>query len=89
MTTRGWHKERTLTTIDTVGRAIAVTTGLTRDSEGHSVAVIAIGDGPTAIIRHLDDYGDRTELVVNAARTAEDLRALVPVAPVQPLRARL
>jgi hypothetical protein len=87
MTTRGWHKERTLTTIDTLGRQIAVTTGLTRDSQGQAVAVIAIGDGPTAIIRHLDDYGDRTELVVNAARTAEDLRTLTGIAPVRHLRA--
>jgi len=88
MTTRGWQKERTLTTIDTVGREIAVTTGLTRDPEGRLVAVIAIGDGPTAIFRHLHDLDDRTELLVNAAHTAEELHTLTGVAPVRQLRRR-
>lgn len=88
MTTRGWHKERTLTTLDTVGREIAVTTGLTRDPEGRLVAVIAVGDGPTAIFRHLHDLDDRPELVANAADTAEDLYTLTGIAPVRQLRPR-
>ena len=55
MTTRGWYKERTLTTVDTVGREVPVTTGLTRDPEGRLVAAIAISDGPTAIYRYSGD----------------------------------
>ncbi|UOZ06875.1 MULTISPECIES: hypothetical protein [unclassified Amycolatopsis] len=88
MTTRGWQKERTLTTLDTVGREIAVTTGLTRDPEGRLVAVIAVGDGPTAIFRHLHDLEDRPELVANAADTADDLHTLTGIAPVRQLRRR-
>ncbi|WP_328450304.1 MULTISPECIES: hypothetical protein [unclassified Amycolatopsis] len=88
MTTRGWQKERTLTTLDTVGRRVAVTTGLTRDPEGRLVAVIAVGDGPTAIFRHLHDPDDRTELVINAADTADDLHTLTGIAPVRQLRRR-
>jgi hypothetical protein len=88
MTTRGWYKERTLTLVDTVGRAVPVTTGLTRDPEGHLVAAIAIGDGPTAIFRRQHDYGEHTELVANTAHTAQDLRTLAGVAPTRGLRTR-
>ena len=51
MTTRGWYKERTLTTVDTVGREVSVTTGLTRDPEGRLVAAIAISDGRNSMLR--------------------------------------
>ncbi|MDQ7807273.1 hypothetical protein Q5425_26345 [Amycolatopsis sp. A133] len=78
MTTRGWYQERTLTT---VGRAVSVTTGLTRDPEGRLVAAIAISDGPTAIYRHSGDPGERTELVTNAADTVKELRKLADVPP--------
>lgn len=81
MTTRGWYKERTLTTVDTVGREVSVTTGLTRDPEGRLVAAIAISDGPTAIYRHSGDTGERTELVTNAADTVKELRKLADVPP--------
>ncbi|MFJ1761418.1 hypothetical protein ACIOD2_13935 [Amycolatopsis sp. NPDC088138] len=86
MTTRGWQKERTITTVDTVGRRVAVTTGLTRDPEGRLVAVIAVGDGPTAIFRHLNDLDDRPELVANATDTAADLHTMTGIAPVRQLR---
>ncbi|WP_410571312.1 hypothetical protein [Amycolatopsis sp. cmx-4-61] len=81
MTTRGWYKERTLTTVDTVGREVSVTTGLTRDPEGRLVAAIAIGDGPTAIYRYSADARERTELVANAADTVRELRNLAGVPP--------
>jgi hypothetical protein len=87
MTTRGWYKERTLTLVDTVGRDIPVTTGLTRDPEGRLVAAIAIGDGPSAIYRHVLDHDDHTELVVNTAHTVDDLRTLSGIAPTRGLRA--
>ncbi|OXM62779.1 hypothetical protein [Amycolatopsis vastitatis] len=83
MTTRGWYKERTLTTVDTVGREVPVTTGLTRDPEGRLVAAIAISDGPTAIYRYSGDPSDRTELVTNAADTVRELRKLADVPPAQ------
>ena len=81
MTTRGWYEERTLTTVDTVGREVSVTTGLTRDPEGRLVAAIAISDGPTAIYRYSGDIGERTELVANAAGTVRDLRKLTDMPP--------
>ncbi len=81
MTTRGWYEERTLTTVDTVGREVSVTTGLTRDPEGRLVAAIAISDGPTAIYRYSGDTGERTELVANAAGTVRDLRKLTDTPP--------
>ncbi|MEU4521604.1 hypothetical protein AB0F52_23200 [Amycolatopsis sp. NPDC024027] len=81
MTTRGWYKERTLTTVDTVGREVSVTTGLTRDPEGRLVAAIAISDGPTAIYRYSGDADERTELVTNAVDTVKELRKLAGVPP--------
>ncbi|WP_103351964.1 hypothetical protein [Amycolatopsis sp. CA-128772] len=81
MTTRGWYKERTLTTVDTVGREVSVTTGLTRDPEGRLVAAIAISDGPTAIYRYAGDTGETTELVTNAAETVTELRKLAELPP--------
>ncbi|ADJ48790.1 hypothetical protein AMES_6964 [Amycolatopsis mediterranei S699] len=81
MTTRGWYKERTLTTVDTVGREVSVTTGLTRDPEGRLVAAIAISDGPTAIYRYSGDAGELTELVTNAADTVKELRKLTGAPP--------
>lgn len=50
MQERGWRGERTIWTRDTMGRAVPVSTGLTKDSDGRLVAAIAIGDGPSAII---------------------------------------
>ncbi|MGW5722094.1 hypothetical protein ACWEVP_38395 [Amycolatopsis sp. NPDC003865] len=81
MTTRGWYKERTLTTVDTVGREVSVTTGLTRDPEGRLVAAIAISDGPTAIFRYAGQAGEGTELVLNAAETVKELRRLASMGP--------
>lgn len=81
MGTRGWYHERTLTTVDTVGREVAVTTGLTRDPEGRLVAAIAVSDGPTAIFRHAGDPGDWTELLTNAEDTVAQLRRLEYVPP--------
>ncbi|WP_410631699.1 hypothetical protein [Amycolatopsis sp. cmx-4-83] len=81
MTTRGWYKERTLTTVDTVGREVSVTTGLTRDPEGRLVAAIAISDGPTAIYRHAADQEPRTELLTNVTETVDELRKLAHVPP--------
>ncbi|WP_329056282.1 hypothetical protein OG738_22125 [Amycolatopsis sp. NBC_01488] len=81
MTTRGWYKERTLTTVDTVGREVSVTTGLTRDPEGRLVAAIAISDGPTAIYRYAGVVGEDTELVTNAADTVRELRRLASMGP--------
>ena len=79
MTTRGWYREQTLVTRDTVGREIAVTTGVTRDPEGRLVAAIAIGDGPSAIFRRLFERDERAELLRNADRTVEDLAELYRV----------
>ncbi|GAB3160174.1 hypothetical protein [Amycolatopsis sp. NPDC004378] len=81
MTTRGWYKERTLTTVDTVGREVSVTTGLTRDPEGRLVAAIAISDGPTAIYRYAGQSDDRTELVTNTTETVKELRRLAAMGP--------
>jgi len=81
MTTRGWYKERTLTTVDTVGREVSVTTGLTRDPEGRLVAAIAISDGPTAIFRYAGETADRTELLANTEQTVQELRRLASVRP--------
>ncbi|HET6711807.1 hypothetical protein [Amycolatopsis sp.] len=81
MTTRGWYKERTLTTVDTVGREVSVTTGLTRDPEGRLVAAIAISDGPTAIYSYSGNTGEPAELVTNAADTVKELRRLAGVPP--------
>ncbi|MFJ7215954.1 hypothetical protein [Amycolatopsis sp. NPDC098790] len=81
MTTRGWYKERTLTTVDTVGREVSVTTGLTRDPEGRLVAAIAISDGPTAIYRYAGEVAEGTELVLNAADTVKELRRLANMGP--------
>ncbi|GHG11974.1 MULTISPECIES: hypothetical protein [Amycolatopsis] len=81
MTTRGWYQERTLTTVDTVGREVSVTTGLTRDPEGRLVAAIAISDGPTAIYRYSGDAGERTQLVTNAADTVAELHRFAGGSP--------
>lgn len=81
MTTRGWYKERTLTTVDTVGREVSVTTGLTRDPEGRLVAAIAISDGPTAIYRYAGEVSEGTELVRNTADTVKELRRLAGMGP--------
>ncbi|MEV7043110.1 hypothetical protein [Amycolatopsis sp. NPDC051061] len=81
MGTRGWYHERTLTTVDTVGREVQVSTGLTRDPEGRLVAAIAISDGPTAIFRHAGEAQDRTELLDNTEQTVKELRRLASVPP--------
>ncbi|MEV6647060.1 hypothetical protein [Amycolatopsis sp. NPDC051371] len=81
MDTRGWYHERTLTTVDTVGREVPVSTGLTRDPEGRLVAAIAISDGPTAIFRYAAEAGDRTELLDNTEQTVKELRRLASVPP--------
>ncbi|GLY34168.1 hypothetical protein Amsp01_001920 [Amycolatopsis sp. NBRC 101858] len=81
MGTRGWYHERTLTTVDTVGREVQVSTGLTRDPEGRLVAAIAISDGPTAIFRYAGETADRTELLDNTEQTVKELRRLASVPP--------
>ncbi|MCR6488790.1 hypothetical protein M8542_38785 [Amycolatopsis sp. OK19-0408] len=81
MGTRGWYHERTLTTVDTVGREVQVSTGLTRDPEGRLVAAIAIGDGPTAIFRYAGETEEHTELLANTEQTVQQLRRLANVPP--------
>lgn len=68
---RGWREEATVWTLDTMGRTVPVTTGLTKDGDGRLVAVIAIGDGPSAI---LHEPGDNSgDLQKNIAQTLSAL----------------
>lgn len=49
-TSRGWQRERVVTTADTTGTPVAVITGVTTDQDGRVVAVLAVGDGPSAVL---------------------------------------
>lgn len=66
---RGWRKERSLRTTDTVGRPITVTTGLTTDNGGAAVVGLAIDGGPSAVVAL--DRGAR--LVANLRSSLGDL----------------
>lgn len=68
MQVRGWREERTVWTLDTMGQAVPVSTGLTKDRDGRLVAVIAIGDGPSAIL-HEPDSAALNDLQQNIAET--------------------
>ena len=59
---RGWREERVVPAYDTTGRAVAIVTGLTVDHRGRTVAVLAVGDGPSVILE-----GDISELHANIA----------------------
>jgi len=74
MQVRGWREERTVWTQDTMGRAVPVSTGLTKDRDGRLVAVIAIGaDGPSAIIAGRSDDSTSSDLEQNISATLEVL----------------
>lgn len=72
---RGWREESTVWTYDTMGRAVPVSTRLTKDGNGRLVAVIAVGEGPSAILYSGEEFSEvLTDLQENiaAARTALD-----------------
>ncbi|MFB9687723.1 hypothetical protein [Amycolatopsis plumensis] len=68
MQVRGWREERTAWAFDTTGRRIPIVTGLTT-SEGRTVAVLAVADGPSVILD-----GDASQLRTNIVQTLEDLK---------------
>lgn len=75
MTGRGWREESTVWTYDTMGRAVPVTTGLTKDREGRLVAVLAVDDGPSTILysgEGLSEALSDLQKNIAAARTALD-----------------
>lgn len=75
MQVRGWREERTVWTHDTMGRAVPVTTGVTRDRDGRLVTAIAIGDGPSALVPFgIDDLS--CELQQNIADTLAALHEM-------------
>jgi hypothetical protein len=68
MQVRGWREERHVTTYDTAGKPVPVVTGLTIDRDGKTVAALAIGDGPSAILD-----GDASQIRANIVATLADL----------------
>ena len=50
MATRGWQRERTEKTYDTLGNTVSVTMGVTRNTSGQWVAVAAIGTGTSVVL---------------------------------------
>ncbi|MEC3974723.1 hypothetical protein [Amycolatopsis sp. H20-H5] len=64
---RGWRRTRVVSSVDSLGRPVTVTTGLTTNTAGEVVAAIGIDNGPTAILDSLD-------VAVNIEQTLADLR---------------
>ncbi|EOD70357.1 hypothetical protein H480_01537 [Amycolatopsis vancoresmycina DSM 44592] len=65
-------------TVDTTGTQVAVTTGVTTDQNGRLVGVLAIGDGPSAV---LDRQGNGSvQVSVNALQTLLDVEELQALA---------
>ena len=69
MQVRGWREERHVTTYDTTGKPVPVVTGLTVDRDGKTVAAIAIGNGPSAILD-----GDASQIRTDIVSTIQDLK---------------
>jgi hypothetical protein len=68
MQVRGWREERHILAYDTAGGQVPVVTGLTIDRYGKTVAALAIGDGPSAVLD-----GDASQLRANLVATLADL----------------
>lgn len=68
--TRGWRKERSIRTTDTMGTDVEVTTGLVKGPDGTVVVGLAIDDGPSAVLR-IDDSGPH--LLANLRNSLADL----------------
>lgn len=77
MQVRGWRKERVVYTVDTTGSPVPIVTGLTTDSRGREVAVMAHGNGPSVVLAEARDTSDDAsvdaQLRLNIAATVEDL----------------
>lgn len=71
--TRGWRNERTVQTVDTTGRAIDVTTGITRNSDGVQVVALSVDGGPSAVIAMPDAFAVAAAITVNLQHTQNDL----------------
>ncbi|UKD55176.1 hypothetical protein L3Q65_46240 [Amycolatopsis sp. FU40] len=69
---RGWNKERSVKTVDSTGRTVRITTGLTTTVQGDLVVAIAIDSqvaaGPSAII----PVADRMRLINNLHASFDD-----------------
>lgn len=71
--TRGWRNERTVRTVDTTGRAIEVTTGITTDERGVEVVALSVDDGPSAVIADPDSFEAAAAVTVNLKQAQLDL----------------
>ncbi|MFF4600535.1 hypothetical protein, partial [Amycolatopsis sp. NPDC001370] len=71
--TRGWRNERTVRTVDTTGRAIDVTTGITTDERGVEVVALSVDDGPSAVIADPDSFETAAAVTVNLQQAQLDL----------------
>ncbi|MEC3977920.1 hypothetical protein [Amycolatopsis sp. H20-H5] len=58
-----------MSSVDSLGRPVTVTIGLTTNTAGEVVAAIGVGNGPTAILDTLD-------VAVNIEQSLADLRKL-------------
>lgn len=76
MASRGWQRERVVITVDTTGKRIAVTTGVTTDHRGRLVGALAVGDGPSAVLQQPGDGGVQAQISVNAMATLLDVEEL-------------
>lgn len=76
MASRGWQRERVVQTVDTTGKQVAVTTGVTTDQDGRLVAVLAVGDGPSAVLDRQGDGSVQGQVSINAIQTLLDLGEL-------------
>ncbi|MGH2868229.1 MAG: hypothetical protein ACRDNK_11775 [Solirubrobacteraceae bacterium] len=71
--TRGWRKERVVQTTDTAGAPVEITTGLTQSPHGETVVGIAIGTGPSAILRINGHVSTGPKLIANLRGSLADL----------------
>lgn len=72
VTGRGWRLERQVRTVDTVGRPVDATVGITRDGAGRLVVAMALADGPTAVLPD----AELAELVANLRQAQADVLRL-------------
>lgn len=70
---RGWREERSVSGETTTGKPIEIVTGVTHDAQGRDVAALAIGDGPTLVLRLDGDVSNGTAITDLIRRALADL----------------
>lgn len=68
MTGRGWRLERQVRSVDTLGRPVDATVGLTRVN-GRLVVALGVGDGPTVVLQG----AALADLVTNLRHAQDDV----------------